>query len=293
MEMQWPLILFTTFIAWSGGLFGMQGVAALAGEGKRAQMPALIASVVLLAVGGIAVFFHLQHWERIFNGFGNPTSGITQELVCIIVVAVLMVIAFALLRRAGEDDNAALPKWLAVCMIVAAALLVLVTGHSYLMESRPAWDSWFGPLSLLGAACAAGSLTFAVIEAVRSEDAGHGVSMSALVGSVVNVCTTVAYLAFMQMSTTAYTNVGYHFDSTHPNAGLTDASALAPFASGSVAMAIVAIIAVLIPVAAAIVARRNGNWKVWGAVGAAGAVVGAIALRMVFYSVGGSMFLLF
>ena len=29
MELQWPLILFTTFVAWSAGLFGAQGAAAL------------------------------------------------------------------------------------------------------------------------------------------------------------------------------------------------------------------------------------------------------------------------
>ena len=89
MELQWPLILFTTFVAWSAGLFGAQGAAALAGEGRRAQMPALIGSAALLAVGGVAVFFHLEHFERIFNGFGNPTSGITQELVCVVVVGAL------------------------------------------------------------------------------------------------------------------------------------------------------------------------------------------------------------
>ena len=75
MELQWPLILFTTLLAWAAGLFGAQALYLLRGEGKRAQMPALIMSVVLLAVGGIAVFFHLEHWERIFNGFGHLTSG--------------------------------------------------------------------------------------------------------------------------------------------------------------------------------------------------------------------------
>ena len=34
----------------------------------------LVASVVLLVVGGVAVFFHLEHWERIFNGSGRPSS---------------------------------------------------------------------------------------------------------------------------------------------------------------------------------------------------------------------------
>ena len=118
MELQWPLILFTTFVAWSAGLFGAQGAAALAGEGRRAQMPALIGSAALLAVGGVAVFFHLEHFERIFNGFGNPTSGITQELVCVVVVGALMVVAFVVLRRAaGGDEAPALPKWLAALTV--------------------------------------------------------------------------------------------------------------------------------------------------------------------------------
>ena len=92
MELQWPLILFTLFMAWSAGVFGTQAVLALKGCGIRLQMPALVTSVVLLAVGGIAVFFHLEHWDRIFNGFGNPTSGITQELIAIVVLVVIMVL---------------------------------------------------------------------------------------------------------------------------------------------------------------------------------------------------------
>ena len=200
MELQWPLILFTTFVAWSAGLFGAQGAAALAGEGRRAQMPALIGSAALLAVGGVAVFFHLEHFERIFNGFGNPTSGITQELVCVVVVGALMVVAFVVLRRAaGGDEAPALPKWLAALMIAAAALLVLVTGHSYMMAARPAWDSLLGPLTLLGAACAAGPLTFAAIGAIAggadgavaggapgaapARAAGRAVGIAAILGS--------------------------------------------------------------------------------------------------------------
>ena len=93
MELQWPLIVFTTLVAWSAGLFGTQALMAAFGVGKKAQVPAWIASAVLLAVGGIAVFFHLEHWERIFNGFGHITSGITLEFIGCIVFAVVLVLA--------------------------------------------------------------------------------------------------------------------------------------------------------------------------------------------------------
>ena len=310
MELQWPLILFTTFVAWSAGLFGAQGAAALAGEGRRAQMPALIGSAALLAVGGVAVFFHLEHFERIFNGFGNPTSGITQELVCVVVVGALMVVAFVVLRRAaGGDEAPALPKWLAALMIAAAALLVLVTGHSYMMAARPAWDSLLGPLTLLGAACAAGPLTFAAIGAIAggadgavaggapgaapARAAGRAVGIAAIVGSAANAALSVAYLAFMAASTASHTAVGYYFDPTHPTAGRVDVSALSPFAAGSLPVAVVAVVAALAPVACAIAGRKTGNWKVWGAAGALCAVAGAVALRMAFYSAGASVYLFY
>ena len=297
MELQWPLILFTTFVAWSAGLFG-------------AQMPALIGSAALLAVGGVAVFFHLEHFERIFNGFGNPTSGITQELVCVVVVGALMVVAFVVLRRAaGGDEAPALPKWLAALMIAAAALLVLVTGHSYMMAARPAWDSLLGPLTLLGAACAAGPLTFAAIGAIAggadgavaggapgaapARAAGRAVGIAAIVGSAANAALSVAYLAFMAASTASHTAVGYYFDPTHPTAGMVDVSALSPFAAGSLPVAVVAVVAALAPVACAIAGRKTGNWKVWGAAGALCAVAGAVALRMAFYSAGASVYLFY
>ena len=310
MELQWPLILFTTFVAWSAGLFGAQGAAALAGEGRRAQMPALVGSAALLAVGGVAVLFHLEHFERIFNGFGNPTSGITQELVCVVVVGALMVVAFVVLRRAaGGDEAPALPKWLAALMIAAAALLVLVTGHSYMMAARPAWDSLLGPLTLLGAACAAGPLTFAAIGAIAggadgavaggapgaapARAAGRAVGIAAIVGSAANAALSVAYLAFMAASTASHTAVGYYFDPTHPTAGMVDVSALSPFAAGSLPVAVVAVVAALAPVACAIAGRKTGNWKVWGAAGALCAVAGAVALRMAFYSAGASVYLFY
>ena len=51
MEPQWPLILFTTLVAWSAGLFASQGALALKGGGRAAQLPALACSAALLAAG--------------------------------------------------------------------------------------------------------------------------------------------------------------------------------------------------------------------------------------------------
>ena len=151
MELQWPLILFTTLVAWSAGLFGTQALMAVFGVGKKAQVPAWVCSAVLLAAGGIAVFFHLEHWERIFNGFGHLTSGITQELIAIVVLAVVAIVYLVLMRK--SDDGASVPKWLAWVSVALSVVLVAVMAHSYTMAARPAWDSALWILYVLGNAC--------------------------------------------------------------------------------------------------------------------------------------------
>ena len=59
MEIQIPLVIFTSFLAWAAGIFGTQCILALQKRGGAVQLPALICSAVVLVVGGIAVVFHL------------------------------------------------------------------------------------------------------------------------------------------------------------------------------------------------------------------------------------------
>ena len=287
MEMQWPLILFTLFMAWSAGVFGTAAVLALAGGGKRVQMPALVTSVVLLAVGGIAVFFHLEHWERIFNGFGRLTSGITQELIAIVVLAIVMVVYFVYLRRGGDD--AKVPTWLAAVGLVLAVVLVAVMGHSYMMASLPAWDSVLQIASLLGAACGFGPATMALICAVRDEASDLDAKAN-LIGQAVNVVLVVAYLVAMQATAGSYTAVEFWFDPTSPTMDITPDGSTAPFSGASVAWAVTAIVAAVAGLGSALAGRAKGDWKVWGAVGAACVLVSALALRAVFYMTGVSIY---
>ena len=299
MELQWPLILFTTFIAWSAGLFGTQGIMALIkgpdgkrGVGRKAQMPAVWVSAILLAIGGIAVFFHLQHWERIFNGFGHITSGITQELIAIVIFAIVAVIFFIMLRRA--EVKGTVPVWVAICAIVISVVLAFVCGHSYMMESRPAWDTLLEVLSVMGAACILGPATMAFIMAVRGDDctpAGKPVLIGAIIGAVL----VLIYAIYLQTSGGSYVDVGYYYDPTSPTEGMTDVTGaiadIAPllwiggFVVGGV-----------LPVIFAIIAKIKNKpilWKIMSLLIVICGFAGAIVLRMAFYELGFSIFLLF
>ena len=302
MELQWPLILFTVLVAWSAGLFGAQALAALRGDGGRAQMPALVASVVLLAVGGIAVFFHLEHWERIFNGFGHLTSGITQELIAIVVVVALMVVYFVFLRK-----GSGVPKWLAALSLAMSVVLAVVMAHSYTMAARPAWDSVLWILAVLGEACVLGPVSFLVILAASSTmaagDPGEQPTMRAaddegpaglisLVGALVNAVTAAAFAVFLQLSAGSFATVGYYFDPTHPTKAMADAAATVA-GQAPLLWAGAVLVGALVPLAACFLGRKSGNWKLWGAVALAAVLVGAICLRVVFYNLGLSVFMFY
>ena len=289
MELQWPLILFTTLLAWAAGVFGAQCLYALRGQGTRAQMPALIASAALLVVGGIAVFFHLEHWERIFNGFGHITSGITQELIAIVLLAVAMVLFFLMLRR-SEDDT--VPQWLAVVGLVLVCVLIVAMGHSYMMPSLPAWDTVLQLLSLLGAACVMGPATVAFIGAAKGVEI-EGIGLLTVIGAAVNAVLSVAYMFAMEASSATFQSFQYYFDPTHPNVAMANPANVSLFTGDSLTALVIAVIALVVALVGALVGKKQGAWKVWGAVVAIAGLVCAVALRVMMYTMGETLFMLY
>ena len=299
MELQWPLILFTTLVAWSAGLFGTQALMAVFGVGKRAQVPAWVASAVLLAAGGIAVFFHLEHWERIFNGFGHLTSGITQELIAIVVLAVVAVAYLVLMRK--SDDGASVPKWLAWVAVALSVVLVAVMAHSYTMAARPAWDSVLWILYVLGNACVLGPATFLLVLAAggpgdqpadRAADAGAPAGRTALAGAALNALAALAFAIFLQLSAGSFADVGLYFDPTHPTKAMADAAATVASQAPLLWLGAVAVGAI-VPLSAAFLGRRTGNWKLWAPAAIIAALVGAVCMRVVFYNLGLSVFMFY
>ncbi len=291
MELQWPLIVFTTLVAWSAGVFGAQGVLALKGEGREIQMPALIASVAILVVSGIAVFFHLEHWERIFNGFGHLSSGITQEFIAIVVFAIVAVVYFVMLRK--SDDGGTVPKWLAVVAIVLAVVLAAVCAHSYMMAARPAWNSVLEVLSIVGVACGLGPATLAVLAAVKGSEV-PSIGTVTLAGVAVAALCAVAYAAFLQASPGSFVDVGHYFDPTTPTAAVADPTANAA-AQAPVLWGGAVVVGAVIPLALAFLGWRKGG-KAWTGIGAAIVaclLVGAVCLRVAFYGMGLSVFMFY
>jgi len=161
MELQWPLIIFTTFICLAAGLFGALQVAALLDKAyERVEEKGLIIAFVLLIIGGLSSVLHLRTPSRYFGQFGNVTSGINHEIIGMAIVGLLMVIVFYQLKRNGEVSKA-----LRIISVIFCAVLVFVMGHSYIMPSIPIWNTYLLPVfylanaALLGALCLGALMT--------------------------------------------------------------------------------------------------------------------------------------
>ena len=294
MSVQWPLILFTLFEALGAGILCLLGVYALMGKDKEIRLPAIICSAVAIALGGCASVLHLHHLERLFNGFSNLTSGITLELVFIVVAFVVLVIYFVFARKDADT-----PKWVGVLAIAAAVLLVVFMSHSYIMPARPAWDTFLLYAFYLGGAFLFGSLGVMLFEGIKGITNKLS-SILVVVAGAVQAVITVAYGVFLTTLGSSFMTVDYYFDSTMPNEAIVNAtSTFSSLLTGGDALLFwggAVIAGAVVPLILGIVGMRaKGGKQVAAAagVGAVCALAGGVAFRVILYHLGYTMFLFF
>ena len=309
MEIQVPLVIFTLLLCLSNGLMGFQGYLMLKGQGSnRFHRISVIAAAIVLVVGGIAVFTHLQHWERIFNGFGHITSGITHELILVVVMVVALVAAFVLLRKsedaggngaeeAGENGaSKAFPgKAFGIAFIVIAVIGGFVTAHSYDMYARPAWNNIFLYLYYYSSELILGAAGIWTIAAVLKEPNeinamfGKFTAIFSIVSAVVCIA-GMFYISNIQPETidgiTFYMN-----DPTH--AAADPASDLAAGIGGSAALIFwlgAVVVGCVVPALAAVLAGKKQDTAKASvlppAVSVVAALIGGVCYRVVLYVVG-------
>jgi anaerobic dimethyl sulfoxide reductase subunit C (anchor subunit) len=299
MEFQWPLMIFTLFVCLGAGTFGITGLLAGLGKASEIQIPATIISLVAIIIGGIASFLHLQHWDRIFNGFGHLTSGITQELIGIVVFAVVVVIYLVLARRG------AVPVWAGWVACVVSVALVIVMSLSYTMSARPVWDSPLLWLYYLANAALSGTLAVSFTASMKKTKDVF-LSKLALGGAVFTLVTLLAYAIFIPSAASHFTSVGNYFDPTHPTKVMADPQGtLSGFLLGDQALLFwggALIVGALIPAVGAFVNLRQKSTAgasstttaaTVSCVAAICALAGGLCFRAVLYALGFSVFVFY
>lgn len=292
MELQWPLMLFTLFICLGAGLFGVTGLLAAFGKGSEIRFPALVASLVAVAIGGLSSALHLQHWDRIFNGFGNPSSGITQELIGIVLIAIAIVVYYIVSRK-GET-----PKWMGWTAVVVSVVLVVLMSHSYMMAARPLWNNLLLYLFYLSNTVAFGALGVMVLQGIRKSASALSVN-TAIAGGIVQFIAVAGYAILIPLLTDSFSSVGNYFDSTDPTKTMQDPSVLySGFLTGEYAPLYwggALVLGAVVPLACAALARRKTGTALtaYASVGLASALIGGIALRAILYLLGFTPFVFY
>ncbi len=192
---QWPLVLFTLIAGAGYGLLATTGLARLAGkQGDETRTWALIATLVLLVVGGLMSVFHLVHPERFMGAIANlfSFSGIALELISL-GIGVVVAGAFLLLGRAG---NAAGEKVCAVLAIVVGVAAAFLQGYAYFeVAAQPGWHSLALALGYLFTSLTAGSLAYVVVAVAKRDDEAT-VSLVVKVAMGLAACAAVAAVAY-------------------------------------------------------------------------------------------------
>lgn len=294
MEVQIPLVIFTLLLCLATGLMGFQGYLMVTGKGEnRFHVVTLVTTAVVLVVGGIAVFTHLHHWERIFNGFGHITSGITHELILVVVMAVALVAAFVVARK-GKESGAIPSKAFGIVFIVIAVIGGFVTAHSYDMYARPAWNNVFLYLYYYSSELILGAAGAWIISVAMKQNVevsgllGKATAIFAIVSAVICIA-SMLFIANITPSTIDGITF-YTYDPTHP---AVDPSAdLAAGLSGSAACAFwlgAVVVGCVIPAVAGFVAMKKSNLAnsvALPAVAIVASLAGGVCYRVVLYVVG-------
>jgi anaerobic dimethyl sulfoxide reductase subunit C (anchor subunit) len=298
-------MFFTLFICLGTGTFGVAGLLAGLNKAKEIQIPAVVVSLIAIVLGGLASFLHLEHWDRAFNGFGHLTSGITQELIGIVVFAVVAIIYLVLARRG------AVPAWAGWLALIVSVVLVIIMSASYGMSARPVWDTPLLWLYYLSNAALSGALVVLAISALAKPDAesakgSQGSSAIftlsaklALGAAVLTLIALLAYAVFIPSLSPSFTSVGNYFDPTQPTKVMDDPQGmLSGFLTGDQALLFwvgALVLGALVPGAAAFFVTRQQGTTAASTAGVAAlcALAGALCFRVVLYALGFSVFVFY
>lgn len=192
MDTEWALVFFTLFAALSTGTFVGIVVSEWLGKAEQIRFRGALLALVTLAISGFSSVLHLGHPERIFGALGHPTSGIFMEALLIGLFGLDLIAYLIALRKKVADRSR---KVIAGSGLIPAVLLSFAVGYTYVMPSRPAWDTLLLPLLYVASAAVIGCFSVSVLLA-GTDAVPYRTTMAALgIQGLLTFC-YVVYLAF-------------------------------------------------------------------------------------------------
>ena len=201
-KIQWPLVLFSMLAGCGGCCFAFAGVAGALGGSTTVTLWATGISLVLVVVGAVCSMMHLATPRHAFAAVTHllSFSGISVELIMLGVVSALMA-AYGAACLWFDNELARLV--LGIAGAVAGVVLAFVTGHGYLISSKPTWNTKKLPLAYTGTALVAGGFLYAVVSVATGGVWAMELPVKLLLAAcaVFSAVTVAAYLGHLGMQT--------------------------------------------------------------------------------------------
>ena len=201
-KIQWPLVLFSMLAGCGGCCFAFAGVAGALGESTTVTLWATGISLVLVVVGAVCSMMHLATPRHAFAAVTHllSFSGISVELIMLGVVSALLVAYGA---ACLWFDNELVRLVLGMAGALAGVVLAFVTGHGYLISSKPTWNTKKLPLAYTGTALVAGGFLYAVVSVATGGVWAMELPVKLLLAvcAVFSAVTVAAYLGHLGMQT--------------------------------------------------------------------------------------------
>lgn len=201
-KIQWPLVLFSMLAGCGGCCFAFAGVAGALGESTTVTLWATGISLVLVVVGAVCSMMHLATPRHAFAAVAHllSFSGISVELIMLGVVSALMA-AYGAACLWFDNELARLV--LGIAGAVAGVVLAFVTGHGYLISSKPTWNTKKLPLAYTGTALVAGGFLYAAVSVATGGVWAMELPVKLLLAAcaVFSAVTVAAYLGHLGMQT--------------------------------------------------------------------------------------------
>lgn len=201
MDIEWALVFFTLFVGLGVGVF----VSAVVltewwGKAEQVRLPGAIAALIALAVGGISSVLHLGHPERIFGALGHPTSGIFMESTLMGLFGLDIILYLLATRR---NAPARTRRRIATIGTVPGVMLAFAIGDTYVLSSRPAWDTLVLPVLYVASAAVMGCFGLAVLMARTNESdetAQASVRRMTWIALTIQAVLVIAYLVHLAVA---------------------------------------------------------------------------------------------
>ncbi|MDR0310948.1 MAG: polysulfide reductase NrfD [Acidobacteriota bacterium] len=199
MSIEWSLVFFTLFSGLAAGVFTGIAVSEWTGGGaKQVRFPGAVLTLAALVIGGGSSVLHLGHPERIFGALKQPGSSIFFEALLIGLFGLIVIFYLLALRRGA---SALVTRLLATLGAIPAVLLACTVGSTYMMPSRPAWDTLILPVLYLASAGVMGCFGIAALLSGRDESpAVPALSKITLMFLGIQAVLTAAYLVYLSVA---------------------------------------------------------------------------------------------